>query len=163
VVGNVIIDGANDFKNAFKDLYVFASNIKNRLESEPWDEHRTSGYVNQNLCGGDCDAVLTRSPPENLNLVKLKCWCRDEFKCDVKLPETRRCHNDWKGDPFLPFCWPTVKCGNWGFVALKSSDRFPRYDGKVFDSACRQEQTVILANVNAKQRNVTTWSVCRPV
>ncbi len=155
IVAIELLEGLSDFLSFFGDIYDFFSDVSKLVV--PWDEARVPDFYYNNLtaCEPGCSDAR-RDEPANENLLKEKCWCKDEFNCDVRLPQTRRCMNKFGCASFDPTsCYIRKECGSWEYVAIKITkdgrDLFPRTDGRKYDKGCREEKCILLAEFQEKQ------------
>jgi len=145
IAADFIVAGVKDIINAVGDFFKNVGKaISDCFSGAEWDEARHSGWRSPNEC--ECN------PEGSTEHVKEKCWCRDELGCRVKVPQIRNCKKkklDWA---FWEGC--KTNCGSWRDMPEKTFKngewRYPRFDGRRFDEACREERMAKIAEVEKK-------------
>lgn len=119
---------------------------------QPRNELRHTGWADRSRCLTACRAANNRQDddPWKEHEIKKKCWCTDEFECRVKIPQSRLCENTFG-------CG--TECGSWNDAAtdvpiivnnVQVGTRYPRFEGRAFDAACREEALLKLGRAKTK-------------
>lgn len=152
LAAELILAGVLDVVNAIGSFF---ENVAGAVVKALTDLAGTSKNYNQLRQGSayyvpttsdttQCNAVLA-NPNAVQNDIKRFCWFTDELDCRVKLPEVRTC------DP-QPFY--QVDCTGYRLVDIEQNGGFPRFDGREFDRACREEKLAKLAMAEEMHGNM---------
>jgi len=142
-----LVAGIKDIVNAIGDFFKNAGKaIRDCFTGAQWDEARHSGWRDPSECEAQCN------PDGSVEAIKENCWCRDELGCRVKTPQMRPCVKHKLTWAFWKGC--EKECGYWRDLPSKAfkngKTRYPRFEGRRFDEACREERMAKLAEAEKK-------------